>query len=49
MSDLMGKKGKDKITGFTGIVTGRSTWLYGCDQYLLTPEIDKEGKLPDAK
>jgi len=48
MLDL-GKKGKDKITGFTGILTGRSIWLYGCDQYCLTPEVDKDGKLNDGK
>lgn len=42
--ELLGKKGKDKITGFIGIITAKCFHLYGCSQYGLTPEIDKEGK-----
>lgn len=41
---------KDKITGFEGIITGRSTYLTGCDQYCLQPTCSDEskGKYPDA-
>lgn len=39
-----GKKGKDKITGFTGIITAKCEYMYGCAQYCLSPEIDKDGK-----
>jgi hypothetical protein len=41
----LGKLGKDKITGFTGIITGRCDYLYGCGQYGLNPEVDKDGKI----
>jgi hypothetical protein len=45
----LGKKGKDKITGFEGIITGRAQYLYGCDQYGITPAVDKEGKTKDTQ
>ena len=45
----LGQKAKDKITGFEGILTGRCEYLYGCDQYLLTPSVDKEGKRQDGE
>lgn len=45
----LGLKGKDKVTNFEGIITGRCTYLYGCDQYCLTPEVDKEGKRVEAQ
>lgn len=47
MSDLMGKKARDKITGFTGIITGHCYYLYGCDQYCLVPPTSY-GKLLDS-
>lgn len=28
---LKGKEVKDKVTGFTGICTGMTSWLYGCN------------------
>jgi len=45
----MGAKVKDKITGFTGTVTGRTEYITGCAQYLVQPPIDKEGKFVDAR
>lgn len=39
-----GKRGVDKITGFSGIITAKINYMYGCGQYLLTPIIDKDGK-----
>lgn len=30
---ILGRKVRDKVTGFEGIVTGRATYLTGCDQY----------------
>lgn len=44
----LGKKGRDKITGFEGIVTAHCIHLYGCDTYALTPAIDKDGKTRDT-
>lgn len=33
----LGKKARDKITGFEGVITGRAQYLTGCDQYVLAP------------
>lgn len=43
----LGKKGKDKITGLEGIITGRATYLYGCDQYCLVPK-SKDGAISEG-
>lgn len=43
----MGKLAKDKITGFTGIITSKHIYLTGCNQYGLQPAVDKDGKVPD--
>jgi len=44
----LGSKVKDKITGFTGIVTGYVRYLSGCNQALVVPPLDKDGKLQEA-
>lgn len=36
---LLGKKAKDSVTGFTGIVSTVSFDLYGCIQAILTPPV----------
>lgn len=42
----LGDKVKDTITGFTGIVIGRTTWLHGCDRLVVQPEgLTKDGKI----
>ena len=33
----LGDKVKDTITGFTGVVTGRSEWLFGCVRCAVQP------------
>lgn len=38
----------DKVTGFTGTVTGRVEYLTGCRQYLVQPRVGEKGKYPDA-
>ena len=43
-----GKKAKDKVTGLTGIITGKIVWMYGCNQYCIVPPVDKEGKVVDG-
>ncbi len=43
----LGDKVKDKVTGFTGIAIGRTTWLHGCDRYVVQPIVGKDGKLPE--
>jgi len=45
----LGKSGRDKVTGFEGIITARCTFLYGCDRYCLTPKVDKDGKTGDGE
>lgn len=44
----LGQKVKDRITGFEGVVTGRCAYISGCDQALVTPPVDKEGKHVEA-
>lgn len=43
----LGKKAKDKVTGFTGIIIGRIEYLFGCNQYGLAPEAS-EGVVKDT-
>ena len=42
---LLGKRAKDKVTGFTGIITAKCYHLYGCAQYAINPAISEDGKL----
>jgi len=39
----LGKLGRDKVTGFEGVITAMATHLYGCDAYFLVPKM-KDGK-----
>lgn len=41
---LLGLKVKDKVTGFSGVVTSISFDLYGCVQAIVHPGIGKDGK-----
>lgn len=45
----LGVMARDKITNFTGVVTGRSQFLTGCDQYLLQPNVGEGGEYRDGK
>jgi hypothetical protein len=36
---------RDRITGFTGKCTGFTSYISGCDQVLIVPPVDKDGKL----
>jgi len=33
----LGSKATEKITGFSGVITGKASYLTGCDQYLVQP------------
>jgi hypothetical protein len=44
-----GKKGRDKVTGFTGAIIGKCTYAYGCDQYCLQPGVDEKGSHQDSR
>ena len=45
---VLGSKVTDKITGFTGIVTGYVQYLTGCNQALVVPKAGKDGSLKEA-
>ena len=37
--ELFGLTGRDVITGFVGVIIGKSSYISGCDQLLLTPRV----------
>ena len=39
-----GKEYRDHISGFVGKCTGFCRYISGCDQVLLSPPVDKDGK-----
>ena len=45
----LGDRGKDRISGQTGIVTARVEHLFGCARYWLEPEELKDGKPVDGR
>ena len=45
----LGRKVKDKITGYTGVVTSHVKYLTGCDHFGVTPVVDKDGKCQAAE
>jgi hypothetical protein len=46
---MLGKKVKDKISGFEGIAIGRCEYLMGCNQIGICPTVDKDGKRQDVQ
>jgi len=44
----IGKKYRDKITGFEGVCTGRVTYISGCNQALIAPPA-KDGAFVDVQ
>lgn len=44
MSIELGKQGRDKISGLTGIIIGRAEYLFGCAQYGIVPRIGANGE-----
>jgi hypothetical protein len=46
----LGASVSDRITGFSGVVTGRASYITGCDQYLVQPRTgDKDPKWVDEQ
>lgn len=45
----LGKEGRDKITGFTGIITTRVEYLFGCTQYGLVPKVNEDGEIKSGE
>jgi len=48
MEEVLGKLGKDKVTGFIGVITARAEHLYGCNTLYLTAKVDKDNKRDDS-
>jgi hypothetical protein len=45
---MLGRKGRDCVTGFSGVVASVSFDLYGCVQVVLTPAVEVDGKLGES-
>lgn len=45
---MLGKLVKDKVTGFSGIVTGKAEYLTGCAQYLISPKCAENGAMVEG-
>ncbi|PRD42305.1 hypothetical protein C5748_17005 [Phyllobacterium phragmitis] len=45
----LGSTVSDIITGLSGVVTGRATYITGCDQYLVAPKEGKESRWFDEQ
>jgi hypothetical protein len=43
----LGKAAKDRVTGFKGIIVGKISYLFGCNQYGIAPEA-KDGKVNET-
>ena len=39
----LGDRARDTITGFSGTVVAITTWLNGCDRYMIQPNTLKDG------
>jgi hypothetical protein len=44
----LGTRVRDKVTGVTGVITGRTEWLYGCIRYTVQPTELKDGRPVEA-
>ena len=44
----LGDRVTDKISGITGIVVGKTYWLYGCCRLTISPESNDSGKMIDS-
>jgi hypothetical protein len=43
-----GDEVRDKVSGFTGIVVAKYSYLFGCNRFCLQPEVDKDNALKDC-
>jgi hypothetical protein len=49
MHDSLGRTFVDRVTGFSGVATGRVEYLTGCNQLLLSPGLGPDGALRNAE
>lgn len=47
--DKLGLEVKDVVSGFTGVVVAKHTYINGCERLTVQPKVDKDGKLPEEK
>lgn len=45
--NLLGYRAKDKITGFSGVITSLCFDLYGCIQVCITQPVDDKGQISE--
>ena len=48
MNKILGKKVKDKVSGFLGTATAVVECLNGCIQVEITPKVGKDNKIEDG-
>jgi len=46
---LLGRRGRDVVTGFSGTITGEVQYITGCNQLLLTPLVGDDGRPIDPQ
>lgn len=46
---MLGHTVTDRITGFKGVVVGVVNYISGCEQALVQPPVDKDGKIPESQ
>lgn len=44
----LGQRVRDRISGFSGVVTAYSQHLNGCDRVWISPPVDKDGKIVEG-
>lgn len=49
MNIHLGDEVVDIITGFQGVVTGKTTYINGCVQFSVRPKVLKDGKMIDLE
>ncbi len=49
LEELLGYTAFDKVTGFTGVITGCVHYLTGCNQVLLVPKVAEDGSFKEAQ
>ena len=45
----LGVKVRDRVTGFSGTVTGLVSYITGCNQALVAPTIGEDGAMRDSQ
>jgi len=49
LCNLLGRKAKDKVTGFSGVIISVSVDLFGCLQAIIQPEAKEGETYPDGR